>query len=213
MDHFKFCFLQYSNTEVISIITHISSKPSTDMTSAGIYGKFRPYNTTLLEPAPHPPHRRANEGVRFPITNGSLFANQNSRNQPPGKNFNVHNKGEILGRRGFRAEIEKSNWNPASNDFMEWGYSSFTIYVFSHSSGIEILWQPLRSILVLREAHVQIFLLFDSYHNSSLGSSSDFPSSNFHISMSHFLPEIFLITSGPNKISSNFKLLGIAYNG
>lgn len=119
MDHFKFCFLQYSNTEVISIITHISfithisSKPSTDMTSAGIYGKFRPYNTTLLEPAPHPPHRRANEGVRFPITNGSLFANQNSRNQPPGKNFNVHNKGEILGRRGFRADIEKSNWNPA----------------------------------------------------------------------------------------------------
>lgn len=113
MDHFKFCFLQYSNTEVISIITHISSKPSTDMTSAGIYGKFRPYNTTLLEPAPHPPHRRANEGVRFPITNGSLFANQNSRNQPPGKNFNVHNKGKILGPRGFRAEIEKSNWNPA----------------------------------------------------------------------------------------------------
>lgn len=104
---------------LISFITHISSKPSTDMTSAGIYGKFRPYNTTLLEPAPHPPHRRANEGVRFPITNGSLFANQNSRNQPPGKNFNVHNKGEILGRRGFRAEIEKSNWNPASNDFME----------------------------------------------------------------------------------------------
>lgn len=213
MDHFKFCFLQYSNTEVISIITHISSKPSTDMTSAGIYGKFRPYNTTLLEPAPHPPHRRANEGVRFPITNGSLFANQNSRNQPPGKNFNVHNKGEILGRRGFRAEIEKSNWNPAMTLWLYGVRVFFLYYVFSHSSGIEILWQPLRSISVLREAHVQIFLLFYSYHNSSLGSSSDFPSSNFHISMSHFLSEIFLITSGPNKISSNFKLLGIAYYG
>lgn len=138
------------------------------MTSAGIYGKFRPYNTTLLEPAPHPPHRRANEGVRFPITNGSLFANQNSRNQPPGKNFNVHNKGEILGRR--KVKLEPSQ---------QWLYGVrvfFLYYVFSHSSGIEILWQPLRSISVLGEAHVQ-FLLFDSYHNSSLGSSSDFPSS------------------------------------
>ncbi|KAI5711631.1 hypothetical protein M8J76_012264 [Diaphorina citri] len=64
-----------------------------DMTSAGIYGKFRPYNSTLLEPPPKPPHRRSTEGVRFPITNGSLFASPNNRNQQPGKNLNVHSKG------------------------------------------------------------------------------------------------------------------------
>uniref|UniRef100_A0A8D8T804 Uncharacterized protein n=1 Tax=Cacopsylla melanoneura TaxID=428564 RepID=A0A8D8T804_9HEMI len=66
-----------------------------DMTSAGIYGKFRPYNSTLLEPPLKPTHRRPSEGVRFPITNGSLFASPNNRNQAAG-NKGVRTVGNVM---------------------------------------------------------------------------------------------------------------------
>lgn len=47
---------------------------------AGLHGKFRPYNGSLQDARrPPPPSSGSGEAVRFPITNGSLFASLDGR--------------------------------------------------------------------------------------------------------------------------------------
>ncbi|KAF0762016.1 lateral signaling target protein 2 [Aphis craccivora] len=45
----------------------------------GLHGKFRPYNGSLQDARRPPPPSSGGEAVRFPITNGSLFASLDGR--------------------------------------------------------------------------------------------------------------------------------------